>query len=73
MDRSFPNVLLYTGFDQAELCIDASVSGNEMKNIRCSCSPNAKVAILVLSCFYCVTDFVMYFLRAKADTAFSAS
>ena len=39
-----PFVLCYTGLDVAELCIDASASGNEMKFIRCSCSPNAKVS-----------------------------
>ena len=51
MHRSFPYVLCYTGFDHAELCVDANISGNEMKNIRCSCSPNAKVYRSVL-CSY---------------------
>ena len=49
-------MLCYTGFEQADLCIDASISGNEMKSIRSSCSPNAKVCddLLMHSCFYCV-------------------
>jgi len=45
MARSSPFVLCYTGFDAAELCIDASLSSNEMKYVRCSCSPNAKVSL----------------------------
>jgi len=61
MHRVFPYVLCYTGFDQAELYIDASISGNEMKNIRCSCSPNAKVcdALLLFSCFLFSLDCVI--------------
>ena len=51
MYRSSPYVVCYTGFDQAELCIDASISDNEMKHIRCSCSPNAKVCY-ALAYFY---------------------
>jgi len=56
LHRSFPFVLCYTGFEQAELCIDASISGNEMKNVRCSCSPNAKVCVfLVMRCCFLVS------------------
>jgi len=48
VSRSFPFVLCYTGFEAAELCVDASISSNEMKYIRCSCSPNAKVYTTLL-------------------------
>jgi len=41
--RSFPYVLCYTGLDNIEVCIDASLSGNEARHVRCSCTPNAKV------------------------------
>jgi len=43
-DMSFPYVLCYNGLDPTvEICIDASISTNDARHVRCSCTPNAKV------------------------------
>jgi hypothetical protein len=62
-DLSFPFVLCYTGLDHIELCIDASISTNHMKYLRCSCSPNVKVAHMLMD------NGVRFFIQATKNIA----
>jgi len=43
-DMSFPFVLCYSGLDPTvEVCVDSSLSTNDARYVRCSCTPNAKI------------------------------
>ena len=45
--RRQPHVLFYRKFDQQDLCIDATVYGNDARFVRRSCTPNAEVRHLL--------------------------
>lgn len=55
-----PFLLHYEGTEsfQFNFCIDSSSVGNDIRFIRCSCTPNAKVSLVIVSVLYLMQNYL---------------